>query len=88
MQRHSEVAAFICHAVEAELVSHVCNLVFLIRLLGYRPHGPVTFLGVRELVSSLGQVPSQDLHQAVGIAVVVDGATLPRTPNQDQLSGC
>lgn len=86
MQGHSEVAAFICHAVEAKLVGHIRHLVFLVRLLGGDLHRSFFPFRVRELEPSLGQVPPQNLHQAMGVAVVMDRAPLSRTPDKHQLS--
>jgi hypothetical protein len=76
VQRNSEVAAFICHAVKAKLVGHVCHLVLLILLPGYHLHWSLFPSRIRKTKSGFGQVPPQDLHEAMSIAVIMDGTTL------------
>ena len=84
MQRDSEVAALIPHTMDTQLVSHIGDGVFLMCLFGLYLHEP--FLArFRELVSRLGQVAPQDLHQAMGVSVVVDGTSLSRTPDEHKL---
>ena len=85
MQGHSEVAAFVGDAVKSQLVGHIGHLVFLIYLLGDDLHGSLLFILFREREASLREVASQDLHQAVGIAVVVDRASLARRPDEYEL---
>jgi hypothetical protein len=81
MQRNSEVAAFVRHTVQAELVGHVSHRVFFIHLLGYLLHLALPLPSLGKLESSLSEVSSQDLHQAVGIAVVMNWATFTRGPD-------
>ena len=84
MEGHGEVAALVRDAVDAQLVGHVCHFVFLVHPLRDDPHGLLS-LARGEGVSRLCQVAAEDLHQAVRLAMIVDGATLARRPHEDKL---
>lgn len=85
MKGYSEVAALVPYTMDAKLVGHIGDSTFLIRLLGYYLHGRWLYVGVREGVSGLSQVASEDLHEAVGVAMVMDGAALARRPYEHEL---
>lgn len=81
-----EVATPVGNAMQTELIGHVCNLVFSICLLCDDLHWATLFSFFRKLIASLSQVAPENLHEAVGIAVVVNGTTLARAPDEDKLS--
>jgi len=81
VERDGEVAALVGHAVQTELIGHVRDLVFFIRLFCDDLERAAGFSFLGELVASLGQVALENLHQAVGIAVVMDGTALAGRPN-------
>lgn len=84
VQRYSEVAAQVSDAVDTKIICYVCHPVGLVRLFLQDSHRPfVTW--PRILVAGLGQVALEDLHQAVGVAVVMDGATFAWRPDKDEL---
>lgn len=85
VQGYGEVAALVPDAMDAELVSHVGDSTFLIRLLGYYLHRRCFCVGAWEGVSGLRQVSAEDLHQAVCVAMVMDGTALPRGPYEHEL---
>lgn len=84
MQGHSEVAALVPHLVDAQLVGHVGDVVLLMRPLVRHLHRTLVVL-LGDGVPDLSQVPLEDLHQAVGVAVVVDGTALARRPDEHEL---
>jgi hypothetical protein len=86
VQGDSEVAALIPDPMDPELVRHVGHRVLRVRLLRddlHRSSRLVAALG--EVVPRLGQVAAQDLHEAVRVAVVVDGTALAGRPYEDEL---
>lgn len=81
----SEVAAGVGHSVDSKVIGHVGNRILFVDLLRYDLHGLVLIFLAGVLVSSLRQVPSENLHQAMSVAVVVDGASLARRPDEHKL---
>ncbi len=71
-----EVAALVGDAVQAEFIGHVRDLVFFIRLFCADLHGAAGLPFLGELVASFCQVALENLHEAVGIAVVMNGTAL------------
>lgn len=85
MEGDGEVAALVGDAVQAELVSHVCDLVFLICLFCDDLDRAAGFPFLGKLVASLGQAAFENFHKAVGIAVVMDWTALTGRPDQHKL---
>jgi hypothetical protein len=81
---YGKVGALVPHTVDAELVGHVRNRVLAVRLFGHDLHRAVG-AGLGEGVSRLGHLALEDLHQAVGVAVVVDRAALAGGPYEYKL---
>lgn len=79
MKRYRELLAVIADSVNAEFVGHIRYRVCLVVLLRYHSHRLLASI-VGHLVSNLSQVSLQDLHEAVSVAVVVDGTPLSRSP--------
>lgn len=73
--------------MQTKFVGHVCHFIFLIRLFRLDLHGTAWLALLGEVIASLSQGALEDLHQAVGVAVIMDWATLAGGPNKDQLSG-
>lgn len=86
MQGDGVVVTSVLHLMEAQLVGHVCHLVFMVRCLAGQLH-LLLLVALRERVSRLGQAAVENLHDTVGFAVVVDGATLAWCPYEYQLCG-
>lgn len=86
VQGDGEVAAPVGHTMETELVGHVGHFIFFICLFREHSHRSLLCILIRERIASLRQTTVQDLHQAVRLAVIVDGAALARRPNEHQLS--
>lgn len=84
MEGDSKVAALVGDPVQPKFVRHVCHLIFLIHRLRRHLHRLFSLAG-REGIPSLGQVTTEDLHEAVGVAVVVDRASLAGRPHKDEL---
>lgn len=70
----SEVAVGVGHSVDAKVVGHVGDRILFVDLLRDDLHGLVLIVLAGVLISSLCQVPSENLHQAMSVPVVVDGA--------------
>lgn len=73
--------------MEAELVGHVCHLVLLICLLGDDSHRSLGLVLLWEGVASLSEIAAKNLHDAVRVSVVVDGASLSWGPDEYKLVG-
>ena len=86
MEGDGEVVALVGNAVQAKLVGHVCHLIFLICLLGYDIHWTTGCPFFGKLIASLCQSALENFHEAVGIAVVVNRASLTRRPYKHELS--
>lgn len=86
MKGDGEVASPVGNAMQTELIGHVRDLVFSIYLLCDDLHWATWFSLPGKLIASLGQVTPENLHEAVGIAVVVNGTTLARAPDEHKLS--
>lgn len=71
--------------MQAELIGHIGYLVLLVCLLGNLSQWPLTIPMLRAFIASLCQVAFEDLHQAVGIAMVMDWTPLPGGPYEHQL---
>lgn len=84
VQGDSIVAALVFHLVQAELVGHVRHLISLIRRLLNELHW-LFLVRVWEGESRLGQAALEDLHETVGVAVVMDGRPLSRSPYKNEL---
>jgi hypothetical protein len=85
MKGDSEVAARVPDAMDAQVICHVRHLVLLIRLLRVDLHGFILAVFIWEVVSGLSQATPQDLHEAMSVAMVVDGAALAGTPHEHKL---
>ena len=81
----SEVAASVGHFVHAKVIGHIGDRALLVDLLRNDPHWLVLVPLCRELVPGLRQVSPEDLHQAMSVAVVVNGARLARRPDEHKL---
>jgi hypothetical protein len=81
---NGKVVAAVGHSVEAELIGHVRHLVLIHCLLPNHFHWTLP-VALGEGEPSLGQATLQNLHKAVGLAVVVDRAALAGTPYEDEL---
>lgn len=87
MQRNCDLAAAgIVDAMKADVVGNVGNPIHAVSLgrldtqrLGFTR---VLLWGV---IDFFVQLSSQDLHDAVGIGVVVDGRAFPRVPYEEKL---
>lgn len=84
MKGHSEAAALVGDAVDAQLIGHVCHIIFFMNSLRDHAHRLLS-LALGEIISRLSQIAVEDFHQAVGIAVVVDRAALARRPDKNEL---
>lgn len=85
MQGYGEVAALVGDSVKSQLIGHIGHSIFLICLLRDDLHGSLFFVLLGKREASLGQITSQDLHQAMGVAVVVDRTSLTRGPDEYEL---
>ena len=77
MQAHSIVVAWIRDLVQANFVAHVVDVVFLVyRLFRYawrRWLSQIDLAQVRKGVQSFLQLALENLHDTMGVGVVVDG---------------
>ena len=71
--------------METKLVRHVRDLVLLVFLLGEDGHGSLGLVPLWKDVARLRELSAQDLHDAVRISVVVDGAALSWGPDEYEL---
>lgn len=85
MQGYSKVAALVGDSMKSQLISHICHCILLVCLFRDDRHWSLHFVLLGKVEAGFGEVTSQDLHQAVSVAVVVDGATLPRGPDKYEL---
>ncbi|AOW07005.1 uncharacterized protein YALI1_F15367g [Yarrowia lipolytica] len=87
MQRDSHLGfAGVFDSMQADFVGHVGHLLLGSNRLLDDLHGALdTFLG--PLVESLHQVALEDLHDAVGVGVVMDARALSGVPNQQKQVG-
>lgn len=84
MKGNSEVAPWVGDSVYSQLVGHVRHGILLMDSLRQHRHG-LFFIPLGEGEAGFGQVATKNLHQAVGIAVVVDGAALAWRPDKHEL---
>lgn len=84
VQGYGKVVALIHDPMDPEFVGHVRLVVFFMCFARYHFHRLLSAL-FGEVISNLSQVSFQYLHQAVGVAVVVDGTALARRPHKDKL---
>jgi hypothetical protein len=73
------------HAMQAELVGHISDHIFLMYAFRLYLHGLLR-VTVGKIESGLGEAAMENLHQAVGITVIVDRAALTRRPYEYELS--
>lgn len=85
MQGDSEVVASVGYTVQAKFVGHVSDTVFFICLLRDDRHGSLFTTVFGKGVAGFSQITAQDLHQAMSIAVIMDGASFTRRPYKHQL---
>lgn len=81
---YGEVAAPVADPVDAKFICHVCHRILLMCSLRHHFHR-LFFLALGEGISNLSQVALEDLHEAMGVAVVVDGTALARRPDKHKL---
>lgn len=87
MQGNSNLtAAGIVDTVKADVIGDVGNPIHAVRLgrLDTQRLGPARFL-LWGVIDCLMQLSSQDLHDAVGIGMIVDGGAFPRVPYEEKL---
>ena len=65
------------------LTTDIGHLVFTIRFLAFGPHFAHVLAIRRPIKELLLRLTVQDLHEAVGVRVVVDGGPLGGVPTQD-----
>lgn len=85
VQGYSKVAALVRDSVKSQLIGHVRHCILLVCLFRDDRHGSLLFVLSGKLEAGFGEVTSQDLHQAVSVAVVVDGTALSRGPDKYKL---
>lgn len=84
VQGDGVVVTSVLHLMQAQLVGHVCYLVFLVRCLAGQLH-LLLLITLRKCISRLGEAAVKDLHDAMGVAVVVDWAAHAWRPHKYQL---
>ena len=65
------------------LTTDISHLVFTVQLLAFGPHFAHVLALRRPIKELLPGLTVQDLHEAVGVVVVVDGRPLGGVPTQD-----
>lgn len=86
MKGDSEVAALVADSVDAKFVCHICHRILLVCSFRDDLHW-LFFAAFWEGVADLSEIAFQNLHQAMRIAVIVDGASLAWRPDKHKLCG-
>ena len=84
MQGHGEVVTPVGHLMKSQLVGHISDGILLMNLLRLQFHG-FRAVSFGMVISCFGKVAVEDLHDAVGVTMIMNGTTFARSPHEHEL---